>query len=253
MLSFVVYASPFLLALLVVVALVGIYTNFRRASRAPYFRLRRQATRRGWRWIFILLLSVGGFIWTMTARRSVPAPVLNIRSLVPIPSGSTATLGLELPPTVTLDPSLATKDIYAGAPTITPTQPTATATPTPLIRTLESPLTAPPDATLTITAISTDISPALQPISPGDTFVAGVSRIYFFFAFTNMVDGASWSQVLLLNDSLIRSESELWEQGAEGNAYYWFGAQGGWPSGRYEIRFYVGDRLLAAQSYTLVD
>ncbi|HEC23383.1 MAG TPA: hypothetical protein ENI95_10765 [Chloroflexi bacterium] len=254
MLPTIVYIAPYLLGILWLISLIGAYVNFRQARRAPYFRLRRDASRRGWRWTLMLVLTTGGIGGAMTARQFVPPPEFNFRPSLLFASPTPApTLALVLPPTITPNPSLTPRSPFEGPPTITPTQPTPTTTPTPLIATVASSVTPPPDASLRITAISSGISADLRPVNTGTTFPAGTARIYFWLEFENMVDGVSWSQVLLLNGSVIRSESQEWDRGAEGSAYYWFGAQGGWPAGNYEVQFYVGDKLMATASFTIVD
>jgi hypothetical protein len=189
MLATLVYAAPWLLGVLFVVSLVQAYTNLRRARRAPYFRIRRDAARHGWRWVIVLIAAVGGLIGSLSAR-----------SIVPPPEGTLRTLFLA-----------------------------------------------------SLTGVSSGITAARTPVDLNTTFPAGIPRVYYWFEFENVTEGISWSQVLLLNGSAIRSESEEWNRGESGSAYYWFGAQGGWPAGTYEIQFYLGDRLMSSATYTIQD
>ncbi len=248
-LSLIVYAIPYALGIIAVVALLNVYTNLRQWRTAPYFRLRKQGLNQGLRWAAILLAAGVGIALALTARSSIPAPSLSFRrgdETMPTaiasssdnnPQGNMAASPM---PTVTPAP-----------PTITPPPPTAS--PTAPIATIESVVTPPADATINITAISSDISTGLVPINPGTQFAVGIPRVYFFLQFENMADGMSWSRVLTRDGDVIRSESESWERGESGTAYYWFAAQGGWPTGQYEIQFFVGDTLLTTAAFEVIN
>ncbi len=251
MLALFVYSIPYVLGVILLISAAAAFTNLRRARRAPYFRIRNQAFRQGWRWVLTGLIAVAGLVLSIAARQSLAPP--DLRALVPGRAQATPTFELVLVATATQDPDLTPKLFEDLPPTITPTVPTPTGTPTPPIATIQSVVTPPADAQLVITAIASDISSSLRPVNPGETFPAGVARLYFFVEFSNMADGMSWSRVLVRNGAVIRSESESWDRGPEGDAYYWFGAQGGWPAGSYEIQFYLGDRLVASRVFTIVN
>lgn len=249
MLSLIVYLMPFFLAAVALVAAIGVYSNFRRSQTAPYFRIRRKAAQTGWRWALILLVAVGGAYAALRARASLPAP--DLASFLPATPTAPATIGPDLlSPEGPITP---TAPVEEGAPpTITPTgAPEGSATP--FLATIESTVTPPAEAELTITDISSDISSNLTPVNPGTSFPVGTPRIYYWVSFSNMENGLSWSRVLLLNGTVVRSESESWERGTEGTAYYWFDAQGGWPAGSYEVQFYLGDRLADTATYDVIN
>ena len=63
----------------------------------------------------------------------------------------------------------------------------------------------------------------------------------------------SWSQVLLLNGNVVRSESEGWQQEEQGVAFYFFEAQGGWPVGDYEVRFFIGDNFAISGTFRILN
>lgn len=251
MLSLVVYVAPFLLTVMALIALLGVISNFRRARRAPYYRIRRVASQNAWRWMLVAVLSAGAVVAAFQVRQFVP-PV-DLEELFPPSPTPTPTFSVAGLPTGTVDMTLTPKDLLGGPPTITPTQPSPTPTLTPFIATIETSVTPPPDATLRITEISSGISPNLTPVNSGTTFPVGTARIYFWIEYSNMVNGMSWSRALLLNGTVVRTESEAWERGAEGVAYYWFDAQGGWPPGNYEIQFYLGDKLASSATYSIVN
>ena len=62
-------AIPFVLGVVLLISLINVYTNFRRARRAPYFRIRRDSARSGWRWLLISLISAGAVVAAIVARR----------------------------------------------------------------------------------------------------------------------------------------------------------------------------------------
>lgn len=250
MLSLIAYLTPFLLGLVVIVAFFAMISGFRRARQAPYFRIRQQATRQAWRWLLVVILGVAGIVAGLRIQRALPPP--DLQSLLPASASPSPTPPALSPGTGTPNTPFATRDLIEEPPTITPIPPTATVSPTPFIVTIESNITPPADATLSIMAISSGISANLDPVDAGTTFPVGTPRIYYWVEYENMQDGLSWSRVLLLNGTVVRSESEAWERGAEGVAYYWFDAQGGWPTGAYEIQFYIGDTLVDSMTYEVI-
>jgi hypothetical protein len=251
MLSLIVYLTPFLLGLVVTIAFIAMISNFRRARKAPYFRIRQQATRRAWRWLLIVILGGAGIIAGINIRRALPP--FDLQSLLPATASPAAPPALPSPGAGSPGTPLATRNLIDEPPTITPIPPTATVSPTPFISTIESDVTPPADATLSIMAISSGISANLDPVDEGTTFPVGTPRIYYWVAYENMENGLSWSRVLLLNGTVVRSESEAWERGTEGVAYYWFDAQGGWPTGAYEIQFYIGEQLADSTTYEVIN
>lgn len=250
MLSFLVYGAPYFLGILLIAGAAGAFVQFRRARKAPYFRMRRDATSRGWRWVAIAGLSAAAIIVASQMRQYVDPPVLSeIFGGDDTPTPSAPALA-ERP---TQPAGAAATPPDDGVPTITPTQPTPTLEPTPFIATIDSLITPPADATLTIAEIASGISTDLEPVEAGDTFPAGTPRIYFWVEYANMQDGMSTSRALLLDGAVVRSESEAWARGAEGRAYYWFEAQGGWPAGAYEIQFYAGERQVGTATFSVVN
>ena len=239
LLASVASALPYVSGLLAVLALIGVIVNFRQARRAPYFRMRRAAAVRGWRWVLVLLVSAGVFIASLRLPRVVPPS--DVDALPPVPTSTQPPI-----PTATIPPPPA-----LPSPTPTPPPPTATATPTPTSTPTESGVVPLPDATLEITAIATGISPSSLPISPGMEFPAGIQRVYYTFRYSNMTDGVLWTRTLLFNGAPIREESGAWEAGESGVGYYYFFSQDGWPPGQYEVRFTIGDRIADSAEYTI--
>lgn len=250
MISLIVYLIPFLLGVVVLVAITGVISQVRRLRTAPYYRIRQAATRQAWQWVLIALAAAVGIAAAIYARRFVPPLDRPFRLTASQPEGTPlATLNLDVIPTPGQQPTG-----VEAPPTITPNlSPEPGVTGTPVIATIESDVTLPPAATLSITAISSGISALEEPVNVDTSFPAGTQRIYFWLSFSSLADGLSWSQVLLLNDEVVRSESESWAHGAEGTSFYWFEAQGGWPAGSYEAQFYLGDTLAARADFSIID
>jgi hypothetical protein len=186
---------------------------------------------------FIVALAV--LIAALFTWRVVPAPEwLRLEKPLPTlsplesPGGTTVPVGT-LPPSIT-----------PGQESVPVTAP---------VSTVESAVTPSSAATLSISAISSDISASLTPVNISEEFPAGTQRLYYWLAFNNMEDGLSWSQVLLRDGTVVRSEASAWAEGSSGTSYFFFVTQGGWPGGAYEIQFYVGDRLIASATYSVVD
>ncbi|MBN1312758.1 MAG: hypothetical protein JXB30_15195 [Anaerolineae bacterium] len=249
MLSLIVYVLPFILGIILLLALISVYSNFRRARSAPYFRIRRDATRAGWRWLLVILVCSGGIYAALRTRQALPPPDLDtLWPTVPTPTSSPGTLAMFTP---TLNPEATPKEPLTGPPTITPTQPTATPTATPFITIIESDVTPPADASIKITAIASGISTLLAPVDAGTEFPVGTPRIYVFYEYANMANGMSWSPALLRNGIIVFTESNLWEMGEQGKAYYQFNAQGGLAEGNYQAQFYFGEELVTQAVFTI--
>lgn len=248
MISIAVYAVPFALGAVLLVALIRAAVNFRRARRAPYYRIRRAAGTHAWRWVLAAVVLALGIAASLRLRRLVPPT--NLREVFGAPSAPTVSVAATLPLSQS-SPVVVTSSVLP--PTITPTLLTPTQSPTPYIATIASAVTPPAGAQVVVTDISSGISSNLTPVNAGTIFPAGARRLYFWLAFSDMADGVSWSRVLLLDGEVVRSESETWERGAEGTAYYWFEAQGGWPAGSYEVQFFIGDRLVASKTFDVIN
>jgi hypothetical protein len=243
----VITAILIFLGILLIASIIGLISNLRVYRKASYFTVRRDSARKVRRWFFVLIITIGGLVagfWL----RNIQLNDEGSQPGITVPASPTA----ELLPAITIDPSLTPKDLREAPPTITPTQPTPTQTATPAIATAETSIEVPEGASLTITAISSRITANLLPLDPGDSFAAGIPRIYFFFDYENLVQGVSWSQVLLYNGEVVRSQTETWTWDAVGkDVYYYFETRGGWPAGSYEVQFYLGDQLAASETFTL--
>ncbi len=250
MLSLLVAIAPYVLGVVALVALVGIFGNFNRARSAPYFRIRRDAASAGWRWVVIGVVSAAGIFGALQARRSLPPP--NFGSLFPPAQQGNPTFDVNSALSATSPAGAATHNPLESPPTITPTQPTPSEAPTAFIATIPSQITPSGNAAIKIDSVATAISASLQPVNPGTFFSAGIPRLYIFFSYSDMTNGMSWARAVVIDGKVVRSETEAWQRGTSGSAYYYFEAPGGgWPKGSYQVQFYIGDKLAAEASFTL--
>lgn len=214
--------------------------SFRESRNAPYHTIRRNAIRAAMRQIGIFIVLLGAAVGIFIARQNA-SPDVNLGSLAfaepePLPT-FTSTPVPDLPPTITPQPEA-----------------TATLTPTAINPPQTSPTVAATNASTTsidIYEVSSSITNNLLPAGAGTQFDAGLTRIYFWLEYSDMQDGDSWRQVLLINGETILDDELAWDQGEEGTAYYFLDAPDGWPSGNYEIRIFTSDRMNDAIRFSL--
>ncbi len=165
-----------------------------------------------------------------------------------VPPSSTPSARPTLTPTQPPTQTPTLRVVTATPPPIPTQTPTITETPTETLMpalsitaTLNSSVTPGPDAHLTITALDTQISGDFGPISPGVRFTAGFNRIYFFVKYSGMQNGVLWRRQLLYGSTTLDDNLYLWgQQESSGTAYFFFGEEGGFKPGSYEIRLYIG-------------
>ena len=264
LLAAAVYAAPYVSGLLIVIAVISAYLNFRETRRAPYFRLRRAASIRGWRWSAVLVVSIVVLIVSLRARRVLPPP--DMGALRPTPTPTLSPTATSAPPTATPEPSntpappptaTSTPAPATATPTVATASPSEAATPTATPTATSTAETASPAITplgepsLAITDFSSGISPEGAPVGIGAEFPAGLQRIYCWFRYSGMTGDLTWQRMLFLNRIMIREEVGEWEADESGVGYYYFTAQNGWAPGQYEARFYIGDRLADSATFTI--
>jgi hypothetical protein len=271
---------PTITAILLGLALLSFLVSlrlFRRSRRDVFWRRRREAGQRGWR-LFLLsitLLVVGTVSCAMTLAVSMISDDDgdSTPTVIAVDAGQTPTPTLLPARTGTDGPVLTPPQELTQTPldtpqlpvTETPTQvatviivvtttpvvePSLTpfATFTPVETPLVSSVTPDPDAYLAITALDDQISDALAPVNPRISFDAGTTRIYFFVEFENMTPGLLWRRALYRDGELLDSGSYLWGSEIEGESYFFFGNDNGFPPGEYEIRLFFGEESAPANS-----
>ncbi len=92
-----------------------------------------------------------------------------------------------------------------------------------------------------------------NPVSPATTFTAGFSRIFFFVNFSGMQAGVLWRRELMYSGKLIQRHEYLWGMAQDGTAFFFFGQEGGFKPGKYEIRVFIGEpsEPAAAATFTV--
>lgn len=273
------YITGGLFALALLLIAVSVY-QFRRSRTDVFWRKRRDAGRRGLRLFMtaMLLFLASGVACLMTVLAimveddqpddSAPVADLATTATTPAASESVATTAAAQATVTTTDPE--TSDAGDAAPTNTPSAPpatlansptplpsvvviitaspaaTATQTPfptfTPHATPLVSSVTPHPRASLEITALDDRVSDTAEPVNPRTTFTAGTERIYLFVDYRNMNEGVLWQRLLYYENEQIDGSTYLWGQDSDGAGYFFFGRDGGFEPGNYEIRLMLGDQ-----------
>jgi hypothetical protein len=96
-------------------------------------------------------------------------------------------------------------------------------------------------ASLEISALDTQVSENGAPVRPAERFTAGFSRIYFFVTHRGMQPGVLWRRELWRDGELVQTALLPWGQSREGVAFFYFGVEGGFRTGDYEIRLSIGE------------
>jgi hypothetical protein len=104
---------------------------------------------------------------------------------------------------------------------------------------------------LRISAAAPEISSDQRPVNEADSFPAGITRLYFFIAYQNMDNGVTWSRILYRDGVPIQGGAYVWTQGAEGESFFFFGREGGYPAGNYEMRLFLGESEVSRFEFTI--
>ena len=149
----------------------------------------------------------------------------------------------------------------AEVPTATYTAtmtPTETVTPTPSITNTPLPTvtpepTVPSEPTFGEITFAKDVSEDEQPINPMTEFPKGITRIFGVFEFQGMSDGWQWSSIFFRNGEEYASASWEWDHGTNGitfaDLYYPDGKS--LESGNYELKLFVGDKLMQSGKFRI--
>lgn len=106
---------------------------------------------------------------------------------------------------------------------------------------------------MTIVALDIQLSEDNGPVNPAQRFAAGFPRIYFFVNYSGLQTGVYWRRELWMDGKLTHSNQYLWGSDSQGETFFFFGVQGGFKPGNYEIRLYVGEgsRPISAATFTV--
>lgn len=286
LLPYALLGTGILAAILFVVAL----WYFRRSRRDPYWVLRRNASRIGWR-VFLTSLTLFGLVGVVWVGTSILARftgdnlVMMDATETVVATATTASVPPSFTPTLFLDDGggdrltgdppdpTATIELTASS-TATPTEviPTATATqqltrtprpqPTPTLTAVPTQFSVVPresnivpgnDAELMFLGIGGSVDENLQLAEQSASLAAGLPRIFFAVGYSGMQDGAAWERALFRDDTFLQGGAYLWTAGETGEMVNFFGDSEGFAAGEYEIRLYLAGKPVAVQGFTIVE
>jgi hypothetical protein len=251
-------------ALGMITLLLGIIA-FRKSRNESFWRLRRDASRRGMRYVaaavILLGVSVAFCLITFTVDY-VEDPSPQSEAGLPSPTASPSIA----PSSETEVPTLTPEAILEGSPSpdveienaaqlaapLPDTSPTAM--PTEIVE-VQPPTVPPISAVINVVALDDVIGDNLKAIQATTNFDTTVQRLYVFFDYQNMASGMQWKQVLLKDGQVIQERNQQWGITQDsGSSFFFFGNTGGFEAGVYEIRLTAGesDALLASINFTIV-
>ena len=275
--------------LFLAIALFGVASwYFRRSRREPYWVLRRDASRVGWRLFLISLALFGvagvGGLYLMLVSLIGGAPDASQPASIPASDhvASIATTTSPVPPSSEPDEATPNRPLYvvetaslapsatrpsptrsSVEPSATPSvrvsatsrPPTSTAVPassTPVaITPLEASVTPSRGVRIVIDGIAAQVNSDFELVDVGQGLVAGLGRVYFTLSFSGMTDGIAWERMLLRDGEVIQGGAYLWRAGETGTVVHFFGNADGLPAGEYAIRITLAGELAAERAFSL--
>lgn len=246
-----------IVAALVLVIIAIVFLG--RARTGLYYVVREQARVRGLRLIAIaipvLLVPLGlSALVDRFAPRFAPRPVAVVRATVTPTATSAPALPSSTPEPPTETPQL--------RPTATPLPvPTATASPTRI-----PPTDLPPSLLTPIpSAAPAEENASFGPIQFGAGYVnfqlTGVSDVFLLdtrivhatFLVRNMNRDATWTPAWYRDGKYVAGDPLLWDAAPNTIAHVYFGPQGGYRAGKWELRLYIEDRLQQKATFTILN
>ncbi len=94
---------------------------------------------------------------------------------------------------------------------------------------------------LTLTAISSAVSPTGQPINPTTEFSKGVPTVYVFYKYRDVAQGTLVRETWLRDGSSVYFDSSTWSRPGMGDTYLSWAPKNGFDAGLYEVRVVLGD------------
>lgn len=255
-----------LVALIALLIFLNALSTARRAKRATYYVVRREAQRTANRRLSLAISTfvLAGILWLvgrlLPGPTTPPQPSLNTtyaeNSGVAV-SPAPATIYPDPTPVVTV----VAVTVAAGepAPTIPPIpsptlQPSPQATPIPEpTSALTAPVAMPtqpdavlaeaqtfPDRRLVLSAIASGIDANGAPIGTGTTFTRGVETIYVFFNFRDVPPSALLRHAWFRDGGSVFFRSKRLTRNGQGTDYVSWSPPGGFQPGLYEVRITLG-------------
>lgn len=230
--------------------LIVSYLGFRIAQDSrdlPYFLMRRSQLTRGWRWmalgVFLGLLALS----VQLAGRKVAYMVYPPTPSLTATGTQTLTPTITQTPTITLTPSITP----LATQTYTPTVSTTPVLPDAISVLLQETVTPNPEAAFSDIVFATRINDSIQPVSPSDTFVNPVGRLFGAFSYNNLSDGVRWSAIWRHKDAgIVCVESQVWDGGTGGYGYTECEPDA-WEPGEYEVQIFFAETWRVSGRFTI--
>ena len=223
------------------------WRTLRGAQAIPFFTLRSQRIREGWR--LILLGFALGFFGLVT-RVFGPQAVAVI--VTPTPS-NTPNPTLTPTPTLTLPPSITPTASVTPTASITPT-PSATSTPeipeglTVLFR---ETITPRPEAVFSTIEISRNLDTLNRAVAPASGFENPIDALFGAFTYDFLEDGVRWTAIWYFESSIVCSETKPWDGGTGGYGYTECEPLQGWQPGEYEVQMFLGKNWIVSSRFRI--
>jgi hypothetical protein len=228
-----------------------------KARRAPYYALRREALRRGKRWVLTALVWLALAIAVLI----VPSRLADILSApASVPTATAATVPTRTPtPRPTRTPTATpTRRPTATAPFI-PTSTPDVPVPESALSTLPSAVPAGEDARITVITLAAQADDLEQPVDPGTEFPPGDHRVYLFFTYEGMQNGVATTFAWYKNGELLDSDTWAWglaegrEWGEAGRTYYYYKPPEGWEPGDHQVHVFIETRLQGTAQFVITE
>lgn len=223
------------------------WRTLRGAQAIPFFALRSQRIREGWRLILLgFALGFFGLVTRVFGPQAVAVIVTPTPSNTPNPT---------LTPTPTLIPPPSITPTASVTPTasITPT-PSATSTPeipeglTVLFR---ETITPRPEAVFSTIEISRNLDTLNRAIAPATGFENPIDVLFGAFTYDFLEDGVRWTAIWYLESSIVCSETKPWDGGTGGYGYTECEPLEGWLPGEYEVQMFLGENWIVSSRFRI--
>ena len=225
------------------------WRRLRRAQKVPFFGLRQQRIREGWRLILLgFALGFFGLVTRLFGSQAAAVIITPIPSDTPKPSETPT-------PTLTLTPSITPTASISPTASVTPT-PSVTATPaipeglTVLFRETVTPR---PEAAFSSIEMSRRLDILNRAIGPAIDFENPIDILYGAFTYNFLDDGVRWTAIWYLNSQIVCSETKPWDGGTGGYGYTECRPENGWLPGEYEIQMFLGTKWIVSSRFSVAD
>ncbi len=99
--------------------------------------------------------------------------------------------------------------------------------------------------------VTADRLPDIQRPALPPQLAAGARRLYFVLDYSGMRPGVTWTRVLYYEGVPMQGGAYFWGAQPDGRLIIFFGDGRGYPAGAYELRLYLGERLIDSATFRL--